>query len=461
MSNKIRLTNAAVERAAVGIHWFERQRGDGALGLRVADSGRSYFLKRRVNGKERSIVLGRHGEPVLLPDGKARSFGFGAEDARAKATAVVGQMLQGIDPVAEKERKQVEATAKAEQNKALSTTLQQVMDDYLEHHRVKDRPLRPKTKFDYRTFMERHFADWMPNPVAGINRTMCDDKIREIEKSSRTQSHKGRVYLRMYLSHAREMHGTDEGYPILSVNPVTRMLTKTHPPKARKRRIPAAAIGKVWLMLRRRAANPIKEVDRTGADWVSTLLLTGWRSSECAALEWSWIDLAAKTVTLPADMDPVNERAFAGVKTHAEITLPISDALHSILMARFELESKDERYVFSGRADAKMPYISSAHGTMRAVAEVAGMDRISPHDFRRSFLSAAKACRVDYGDRMHLVNHSSKTVHEDYEREDDPEVLRDTVNLISNHILAAARVAESQENGGNIIAFPAKAGGFG
>lgn len=452
---KIKLTNGAVERAGVGIHWFERQRGDGALGLRVADSGlRTYFIKRRVNGKERSIRLGRHGEPVLLPDGLARSFGFGADDARAKAAALVGQMLAGIDPIAERERKEAEAATKAEQDKALATTLQQVMDDYLEHHRVKGRPLRPKTKLDYREVMERYFTAWLPQPVAGITRTMCDDRIREIEAASPIQAHKARVYLRMFLNQAQ----TDDGDPILPVNPVKLMKTKTHPPKARSRRIPAAKLGAVWLMLRRRAANPVKEVDRTGADWVSTLLLTGWRSSECAALEWSWIDLQARTVKLPADIDPANERAFAGVKTHAEITLPISDALHSILMARSELESKDDRYVFAARADAKMPYISSAHGTMRAVALAAGIERISPHDFRRTYTSIARAVRVDYADRMHLLNHSSKNVHDDYERDDDAEVLRDAVNAIANHILAAAKIAEAQESGANVVSLAERRG---
>lgn len=453
MSTKIKLTNTSVERAVAGIHWFERQRGDGALGLRVSDSGtRTYFLKRRVNGKERSIALGHHGSPVLLPDGSARSFGFGTDDARAKAAALVGKMLAGIDPVQQRKDAVIAAAAKVEQDKALSTTLKQTIDHYLEHHRVKGRPLRPKTKLDYRDFMTRHFATWLPQPVAGIDRTMCDDKVREIEKDSPVQAHKARVYLRMFLNSAK----TDAGDPILPVNPVTRMMTKTHPPKARKRRIPAGKLGAVWLMLRRRATDPIKEVDRTGADWVSTLILTGWRSSECAALEWSWIDLEAKTVKLPGDMDPANERAFAGVKTHAEIILPISDALHAILMTRFELESKNERYVFAARADAKMPYISSAHGTMRAVAQVAGMERVSPHDYRRTYTSVAKACKVDYADRVHLLNHTAHSVHDDYEREDDAEVLRSAVNAIANYIIDAGRVAAAQESGANVIKFPGK-----
>lgn len=50
----------------------------------------------------------------------------------------------GIDPIVEEEQAAAEAVAKAEQQKALATTLQQVVDHYLEHHRVKGLPLRPQ-----------------------------------------------------------------------------------------------------------------------------------------------------------------------------------------------------------------------------------------------------------------------------------------------------------------------------
>lgn len=447
MPSKIKLTTTAVEKLrTAGIYWDTQTPG---LGVRVSDSGmRTYFYKRRVKGSgvERNVSLGRHGDPVLSPDGTLRTFPFGAEDARARAAAVQAQLLNGIDPVAEKERKREEEERQAIQDKTLSTTLQQVVDDYLANHRVKGRSLRPKTKLDYRTFMERHFETWLPEPIVGIDRTMCDDKIREIEEDSPVQAHKARVYLRMFLNYAQ----TDQGEPILPVNPVTRMKTKTHPPEARKRRIPAGKLGSVWLMLRRRAGNPIKEVDRTGADWVSTLLLTGWRATECAALEWSWINFETKTVTLPGDVDTEDERAFAGVKTHATITLPLSDALYEILKARKELESADERYVYPARDGSKVPHIISANGTMRALGEIAGC-RVSPHDLRRTAVSVAKACRVDYGDRMHLLNHSSKNVHDDYERDDDPETLRPAVNAIAKYIIDAAAVAEAQESGANVI----------
>lgn len=451
---KIKLTNAVVEQLPPGVHWVQQAYGQGGLGVRVSESGlRTYFLKHRVNSKERSISLGRHGEPVLVND-KLRTFPYGAEDARKDASKLLGMMGEGVDPVQRERDNAAAAVVKAAEQKTLGTTLQTVVTDYLEHHRVKGRPLRPKTKKDYRDFMDRHFTAWLPQPVAGITRTMCDDRIREIEAKSRIQAHKARVYARMFLNSAR----SESGAPILPVNPVTLMNTKTHAPDARTRRIPAAKIGAVWLMLRARSANPSKELDRTAADFVTTLLITGWRSTECAALEWPWINFESKTVTLPGDVDTDDERAFAGVKTHATVTFPLSDVLCGILEVRAALDTKDDRYVFPGRADSSVPHITSANTTMSLVAKAAGMERASPHDLRRGYTSLARACRVDYADRIHLLNHSSKNVHDDYEKEDDAEVLRKAVNLIANYVVDAGRVAEAQASGHNVISFPGKTG---
>ena len=453
---KIKLTNAAVERAGEGVHWFERQRGDGALGVRVSHSGtRTYFLKRRVNGKERSISLGRHGSPVSMPDGSARSFGFGAEDARAKAAAIVGQMLNGIDPIAEAERKEAVAKAEAEKAKALSTTLRETLTHYLEHRRVQGKSLRPAYKFNLRQEVEKHFVDWMDKPVAGITRDMCMTKITEVEARYPKQVAKIAQYLSQLLGHARELHATDDGYPILAVNPVQRMrrIKQLRKPKARSTRLPIGKIGHAWLALRKRAANPVRELDRTTADWVSTVLLTGWREGESAALRWEWIDWDAKTITIPGDLDIQTDdpRLFVGTKTRVTLISPMSDVLHDLLKARLDDDKRHPVYVFpAGRSDSDIPYVTTARGPLLAIEQATGV-HVSLHDLRRTAVSVAIECRVDYALRQRLLNHSSKNVHDDYERDDDPETMRPTMNAIAKFIEDAATVAEAQASGANVV----------
>lgn len=438
MATKIKLTTGAVEKLrAPGIYWDTVTAG---LGVRVSEAGtKTFFYKRRVKGgKERNVSLGRQGDPVLV-NGALRSFPFGAEDARVKAAGVQAQMLAGVDPVQQERDAAAAAVKQATETKALSTTLQQVMDDYLANHRVKGQPLRPATKNDYSDFMTRHFKAWLPQAVAGITRTMCDDRIREIEVKSPVQAHKGRVYLRLFLNHARVMHGTDEGYPVLPVNPVSRMVTKTHPAKPRTRRIPLTKIGAVWSMLRKRAEHPRRDIDRTSADFVSTLVLTGWRLGECSVMRWSWINFDDKTVTLPEDV----------VKNHNGITLPLSNELHDLLLARKELTTCDAQFVFPGVGGS--PHIVCARGILDEVIKIVG-EHISAHDLRRTAESIALACRIDYSYRMRLLNHKPTGVHDSaYGNDTDPETLRGPVQQIATYIVDAGRVHDAQQSGHNVI----------
>jgi hypothetical protein len=82
-------------------------------------------------------------------------------------------MLAGIDPVQKRKDGAAAAVVKKAEDKALSTTLRMVMDDYLENRRVKGLPLRPKTKLDYKEPLERYCSDWLDKPVSSIDRNTC------------------------------------------------------------------------------------------------------------------------------------------------------------------------------------------------------------------------------------------------------------------------------------------------
>jgi integrase len=459
-TNRLKLTTTAVEKLrTAGIYWDTQVPG---LGVRVSDSGRcTYFLKKRVKGgtgKERTVSLGRHGDPVLMPNGALRTFPFGTDDARARAAAVQAQMLMGVDPVQKRKDDEAAEVAKAKEDEALSTTLRQVLEKYIHTKTVRNRKLRPRTITDYRDIMDRFCADWLDKPVANINRHLCLEMITEIEARSPAQAHKTQVYLHALLTYAREDHSTDDGYPILAVNPISRMkrVKRMHPPEPRDRRIPLGRVGQVWSALRRAAMKQTevqgpRDRGRTGADWVSTLLLTGMRATECAALEWSWIDWTAKTLTLPGDVVPEGRGLFFGTKNHATFVYPLSDVLHDLLKARSELPNRHQRFVFPAMSDKlTRPYITSAHGTMAEVVKAAGC-KVSPHDLRRTLMSLALTCKVDHSLRMRLLNHKPAGVHDSAYEDKDPETLRPAVNAIANFIIDAAHVAEAQAAGTNIV----------
>lgn len=454
MPSKIKLTTTAVDRLReVGIYWDTQTPG---LGVRVSDSGRkTYFLKRRVKGgsrRECNVALGRHGDPVLIPDGSARTFPYGVDDARKDAAPVIAKLLAGIDPVQQRKDAEAAAVAKAEKDKALATTLRETLAMYLERP---NRPLRPAYRFNLKQSIEGNFNDWLDKPVASLTKDMCVTKLQAIESRYPKQIAKITQYLCQLLNYAREHHSTDEGYPILAVNPVVRAkrVTKPQKPKARSNRLPIGKVGAAWAVLRKRAANPVRDLDRTQADWVSVILLTGCREGESAALRWEWFDWQAKTFTIPGDLDIVtdNPRLFVGTKTHVPLTVPMSDVLHDLLKARFEDEKRHPVYVFpAGRSDSEIPYVTTARGPLLAIKHATGV-HVSLHDLRRTTVSVAIECRVDYSLRLRLLNHSAKTVHDDYERDNDPETMRPTMNAIAKFLADAAVVAEAQASGANVI----------
>lgn len=440
--------------------WDSEVRG---FGLRYFEKTKTkvFILVFRVKGtaQQRLITIGRYLDPWKV------------DQARARALELKARMVTGHDPV-EEERQRLKAKRRqAVLDAALSTTLQQVMESYLLNKTTKHgRPLRSKTKADIRRHCETNLAHLLDQPVSEINRDVClkvFDKITE--RGAPAQAGQCMVYLRALLNHARIMHEQPDGsFPVLPMNPVTALfrLRKPKAAKPRRRRVPLNRIGHVWNLLRTRAASARKDHERTAADLVSTLLLTGWRLTETAALKRSDVNLDARTITLRGDVEDATD-GFEGTKTHVTATLPMSDTLHEILSARINApedntpaarrrrRARSSEYVFPsfGR---KRPYLVQARTAMKAVSEVAGCT-VSPHDLRRTAEDIAKAVRVDADDRRKLLSHVGGDTHAvHYDNSADPEALRDAVNRISNFVIDASRVASAQESGANVVAFPGK-----
>jgi integrase len=446
-----KLTNTLVERFACregrknDVLWDGELKG---FGMRLsAQSGtRTYFFQYRVKGskQERAINIGRHNDPYRV------------DQARAKALELKAQMLGGVDPVAEAERKEAERIERVRLTAAHSTTLRQVMEHFLTHRRTKHGPLRPATKQSIREMVEGNLSDWLDAPVATtITRDACLAKFTELSANAPSASNLTMVYLRALMNHCREMHATDAGdYPVMAHNPVTKMLRlrKLNPEKPRTGRVPLDRVGHVWSVLQQRRMNARDVDDRTAADLVCLRMLTGMRATESGSLRWSQINFGARTITLLADVS----------KNHNEMLIPMSTVLHDLLLERKRAPEVDPKvarrrrnqrateYLFAS-CGKKTPWMTDARATMEAVSAAAGC-HITPHDFRRTLEDIAKAVRVDPDERRQLLNHLADGVHQAaYSNNPDPEVLRPAVEAIAKYVTDAAAVAEAQQRGENVV----------
>ncbi len=96
--------------------------------------------------------------------------------------------------------------------------------------------------------------------------------------------------------------------------------------------------------------------------------------------------------------------------------------------------------------------------TMDAICKAIGYT-ISSHDFRRSIIDVANACKVDPSEREQLLGHAANGVHHaHYDNDTDSDALRAAVEAIAQFIVNAGLVAEAQATGSNVLAFPGKVG---
>jgi integrase len=443
---RAKLTNGAVEkfRCREGKEqdtlWCGETRGF-CMRLSAKTGTRTYVLVYRVKGsrQERYITIGRHNDPWKV------------DQARAKALEIKSQMLAGVDPVEEAERHRVEAAAREAQERAHATTLRQVLESYLT-----SRTLRPSTAKDYRYHCDKNLATWLDEPVRDVTRDKCLAKFVELSNRAPGQANLTMTYLRALLNHARIMHEDADGNPtILLSNPVSRMIKlkggKLNPEQPRKTRIPLDKIGACWLWLCRRAENARTENERTAANWLMFILLTGTRRNEAGSLRWQDTDMERKVFKLRGEV----------TKNHRDLELPMSDAMHELLTAQRQpfahskaikrrRVQRSSEYVFATNG-RKTPYITNAQSTIEGLTEVAGA-HVHVHALRRTFESIGMHLGIDSDIRRMLLNHvgSSTDVHARHYA-NDRSTLKGAVQKIAAHIVNESKVAEAMENGSNVV----------
>jgi integrase len=104
------------------------------------------------------------------------------------------------------------------------------------------------------------------------------------------------------------------------------------------------------------------------------------------------LDLAARIIRLPA----------ANTKGGRKLDLPMSDFVYDLLEARRAM-GREGPFVFP--ADSKSGHIEEPAFPLDQVAAATGT-RVSPHDLRRTFVTAAESADISPLALSALVNHS-------------------------------------------------------
>lgn len=447
-----KLTKTFVERVeppATGhvVHWDGGY--DGAVkgyGLRVSSHGKRVFIVMgRVYGKQVQFTIGPFGQ-------------FTEKLAREKAQTILQQMRDGIDPRDAKKA----ALAKAADDDVALTTLEQVLVAYHERDKLKD-----STKAEMRRHVEKVFAAWKDKPIASITERMCRDRHREMAEKGLTgrpapgQAQISMVTLRTLINFAMRRYRRADGSPLIVANPVLAIRDEWGDLKPRTRDIDAKSVGAAWYALEQARLDPRNKDAAAGIDLTMYLLTTGARRMEGAALTWDRVHLSDD----PSDCwwhlpDPKNRNpVYLPLSSQAVATLKRRQAVAAELAKAAE-DAGDDAYepspfVFPSRS--AVGYVTDTRAPMERVSTAIGMEKLSAHDLRRTFVSVGfTTCGIDLFKMELLTNHKPTGVTaKHYLQTSRLQYLHPEVQRIGDWIEQQGAVAEAKATGGNVVALRA------
>jgi integrase len=419
--SKSKIDALPIPEKGEAVFWDSESKG---FGIRVWSSGKKVFIyKTRVKGRQVKVNLGTYGKLTLA-------------EAQHALKKLAGEIAIGRDPV---EDRHTEKTA--------AITLGQALERYLT-----DRDLKTSTVADVRKCLKRLDA-WMSKPVVSITREMVSRKHKEIGQKSHAKANLTMRYLKAILNHASESFAYPDGRPLLVDNPVKILsVTKSWYRIGRKTTYLKKHEIRPWVAAILSLGEAPERDPGTGnqhrklksgddlADLFMVLLLTGLRRNEALGLRWEDVDMQWRTLTIP---DPKNREPH---------TLPLGNYLFDLLARREKMA--DTALVFEG-LDSCIRY-----GLARIEKET-GI-RVTPHDLRRTFTTAAESLDIPAYALKALLNHkTSGDVTQGYIQM-TPDRLRVPMQKIEDFLLAEAGLTGQDTGGqGKVLDFPkaAVAGG--
>lgn len=349
-----------------------------------------YYQSWLPSGKRTRVKLGRF--PALT-----------VSQAREKAIGQARAINDGIDP--NKERKLGRH----------GDSLCQITEDY-----IKTRKLKASTAHDYRQVIHL-----LGDAISNQNyRNFDEDQIIRIflkitrERGEAPANKTGRV-LRAVLGHTYAVREKR------TYNPVQILTLKKmwHRIAPKKRVIPARSLGSYLLAIDFARKTADKRVTINICDYAEFTLITAFRLNESSRLAWGNVDLVNGTVFLE---DP---------KNRVSILQPMPREAWNILKRRYTDRVSD--WVFDGRPSnsGKIGPLNNPNKTLQAIAKLAGLEKITSHDLRRTATSIAESLGITDRRLKRMLNHSSGDVTGDYVSPYfDPESLRTSFQLVADFL---------------------------
>lgn len=365
------------------------------FGIRITTAGaKAFILNYRLGGQERRITIGS------FPDWTVTA-------AREQAKNLKRKVDVGQDPMGERHKERA------------APTVADLAQLYRELHLQRK---RPSSRRNDEVIMSRHILPALgKRRLADMRRTEIAALHREISKTAPIAANRCLAVLSKMFS-----VGIAEEWCI--DNPVKKV--ERNPENKRNKYLSPAAIARLAEAL-------LAHSDRTAANALRLLLLTGARRGETLLAAWDQFDLVAGVWTKPG----------AHTKTATEHRVPISVPAIALLTEMRAGADPTCPYVFPrGRSvDAKgravwAPLTSINRNVWASVCKTAGIEGFRVHDLRHCFASILASSGLSLPIIGALLGHTQPSTTARYSHLlDDP--LRAATERVGAVVTAAGRPA--------------------
>lgn len=331
-----RITKAVIGRLAPGE--TVRDTEIKGFGARRQKDSISYFVKTRINGRQKWLTIGRHGNP------------WTPETARKEALRLLAQTVSGRDPSRERPREVSKRSFAEVASSFLSTYGRRLKPSTLETYgyliRLQlipafgTRPVEQISKADVASF----HAKWADKPRTANHALAVMSKIMSWceRQGLRPEGSNPCLGLERYKERRRERFLTPD-----ELRRLGRVLDEAEETRSQNLFVVAA---------------------------IRTLILTGARLSEVLTLKWDYIDTGRRLILLPDS------------KTGAK-PIPLNQPTINLLERLPRVRGNP--YVFVGHV--KGSHLVNIQKPWRAIRDAAELGDLRLHDLRHSFASVAVA----------------------------------------------------------------------
>lgn len=408
------------------ILWDSNREAPPGFGVRVA-AKKTYVLRRKVNGKSIMPTVGNFADFNRI------------ELARARAADLARTLVEtGMNPN--------ELARKAASSEI---TLREVFARYRQHLTTrKQKPATSETLRVLDRYVRRHETfGWIDKPIPQITADAIEAKFISIKEaiSSKEQAFRTAFTAVRWLikveaiaaaGERREPRVVANPFEILGINKHFRtpdQMDNERDEKGKRNPLrPSASLGP---FLEASWSKRLQNDNETGVHFLILMLLWGCRKSEHAKCVWH--ELLTETGPAGAGRkttshvclteDPVwgPYVFFHKTKNGRNHRLPVTPMALALLRLRQEsaaeeaarrgFEAKSRKFVFPARSPlSKSGHYSDATDLLGALREEIEVEKLSPHDLRRSFGAMMAELKVPEGIQRRFLNHARSNVTDLY-----------------------------------------------